>query len=127
MIIMDNDLYQEYIIELYQNPLNYGKLEDADATAEIYNATCGDRIIIYIKLKEGRIEDVKFSGKGCAISQASASLFTEHIKGKTIEEVKKIGKDELLSLIKVDLSRNPTRIRCALLPLDAFKKAVEKL
>jgi len=124
---MDKDLYQEFIIELYQNPLNFGKLEHADCEAEVYNATCGDRIVIYLKLKDGKIEDVKFSGKGCAISQASASLFTEHIKGKTIDEVKAMGKDDLLSLIKVDLSRNPTRIRCALLPLDAFKKAVEKL
>ena len=77
-------------------------------------------------MKDGKVADVKFSGKGCAISQASASLFTEEIKGKSLEDVKKMGKEELLKLIKLDLSKNPTRMRCALLPLDAFRKAVEK-
>ncbi len=123
---MDKELYQEFIIELYQNPLNYGTLEDADFEAEVHNATCGDRIRIFLKVKDGIVEDVKFSGKGCAISQASASLFTEEIKGKSLDDVKSMGKEELLKLIKLDLSKNPTRMRCALLPLDAFRKAVEK-
>ncbi|MFH1394373.1 MAG: Fe-S cluster assembly sulfur transfer protein SufU [Candidatus Micrarchaeota archaeon] len=122
---MDKDIYQELIIELYQNPLNFGELEDADAKAEVYNATCGDRIVIYIKIKDGKIADVKFTGKGCAISQASASLFTDVIKGMEVDEVMGMGKDDILKLLRVDLSRNPTRIRCALLVLDAFKKAIK--
>lgn len=126
MIAMDKDIYQEYIIELYQNPLNYGKLEDATHKSEVYNATCGDRIELYLKVKNGKIMEAKFGGKGCAISQASASLFTEHIKGRKLDEVLKMGKDDVLKLLKIDLSRNPTRIRCALLPLDALRKAAGK-
>lgn len=121
----DQELYQEFIIELFKSPLNYGTIADADYKAEMYNTTCGDRVVIYVKVKDGRIADAKHEGNGCAISQASASLFTEHIRGKTLEDVKRMGKDEVLGLLKLDLSRNPTRIRCALLPLDAFKRAMK--
>lgn len=122
----DQELYQEFIIELYKNPLNYGIIEAADYKAEMYNSTCGDRVVIYLKVKDGKIVDAMHDGKGCAISQASASLFTEHLKGMTLEKAKKLGKEDVLGLIKLDLSRNPTRIRCALLPLDAFRKAVKE-
>jgi nitrogen fixation NifU-like protein len=121
----DQELYQEFIIELFRNPLNYGSIPDADYKAEMYNTACGDRVVIYLKVKDGKIVDAKHDGKGCAISQASASLFTEHIRGMALEDVKKLGKDDVLGLLKIDLSRNPTRIRCALLPLDAFKRAVK--
>lgn len=120
----DEEIYQEFIIELYKNPLNFGEIE-SDYKAEVYNASCGDRIILFLKVEEGKIIDAKHSGKGCAISQASASLFTEYIKGKSIEEVARLTKDDILKLIKIDLSKNPTRIRCALLPLDALKKAIK--
>jgi len=122
----DQELYQEFIIELYKSPLNYGAIPDADYKAEMYNSTCGDRVVIYLKVKDGRITEAMHDGKGCAISQASASLFTEHLKGKTLEEARKIGKNEIMKLIKLDLSKNPTRIRCALLPLDALKKAIKE-
>ncbi len=125
MKMSDQELYQEFIIELFKNPLNYGSISDADYKAEMYNTACGDRIVIYIRVKDGIIVDAKHDGMGCAISQASASLFTEHIRGKTLEETKKLGKDDVLKLLKLDLSRNPTRMRCALLPLDAFRKAVK--
>ena len=119
-----DDLYQEFIIELYKNPLNYGELKAPDYSAQVHNPTCGDMITIYLKVKSGVIEEARFTGKGCAISQASASLVTNHLKGKRLEEVQKLTKEDVLSLIKVDLSKNPTRIRCALLPLDALKKAL---
>ncbi len=119
------DIYQEFIIELYRNPLNFGKIENADYHAEIYNSACGDIVELFIKVKDGRVVEAKFLGKGCAISQASASLFTGHIMGKSIEELKAMKKDEVLALIKVDLSRNPTRMKCALLPLDALRKALK--
>lgn len=122
----DEKIYQEFIIELYKNPLNFGTIETADYKAEVYNATCGDRVMIYLKVEGGRIVDAKHSGKGCAISQASASLFTEQIKGKGLDEVMKLGKDDILKMIRIDLSKNPTRIRCALLPLDALKKALKE-
>jgi nitrogen fixation NifU-like protein len=121
----DQELYQEFIIELYKNPLNFGTIENPEYKAEMYNPTCGDRVVIYLKVKDNKVVDAKHDGKGCAISQASASLFTEYIKGKTFEEVLKLGKNDILGLIKIDLSKNPTRIRCALLPLDALKKALK--
>lgn len=120
------DIYQEFIIELYKNPLNFGKLENADYHAEMHNTTCGDRVELFIRVKDGVVEDAKFIGKGCAISQASSSLFTGFLKGKRLEELGKITKDDVLKLIKIDLSKNPTRMKCALLPLDALRKALKK-
>ena len=120
----NEEIYQEFLIELYKNPLNFGTIADANYKAEMYNTTCGDRVVVYLKVKDGKIIDAKHSGKGCAISQASASLFTEHLKGKTIAQAKDLGKDDVMALIKLDLSKNPTRIRCALLPLDALRKAL---
>jgi nitrogen fixation NifU-like protein len=119
-----DDLYQEFIIELYKDPHNYGEVEDPDYKAQAYNPTCGDMITIYLKVKDGLIEEARFTGKGCAISQASASLVTDFLKGKKVEDIRRITKEDVLSLIKIDLSKNPTRIRCALLPLDALKKAL---
>jgi nitrogen fixation NifU-like protein len=120
------EIYQEYIIELYKNPLNFGSIDDADFKGQIYNATCGDMITLYVKTKNGIIEDAKFMGKGCAISQASSSLFTGFLKGKKVDELSKINKDEVLALLKIDLSKNPTRMKCALLPLEALKKAINE-
>ena len=120
------EIYQEFIIELYKNPLNFGKIDDADYKAQIYNPTCGDMITLFLKVKDGVITDARFTGKGCAISQASASLFTDYLKGKKLEEVSGITKDDVLELLKIDLSKNPTRMRCALLPYEAMKKALKK-
>ncbi len=120
-----DDIYQEFIIELYKNPLNYGRLDDADMKAELSNTTCGDTVVIYIKTKDGLVADAKFSGKGCAISQASSSLFTGFLKGKTVDSLAKITKEDVLSLLKIDLSKNPSRMRCALLPFEAMKRALK--
>ncbi|MFH0737465.1 MAG: iron-sulfur cluster assembly scaffold protein [Candidatus Micrarchaeota archaeon] len=122
---MSDDIYTEFLIELYKNPLNFGKLEKADYKAEIYNTTCGDMIELYIKVKDGKVAEAKFIGKGCAISQASASLFTGFLKGKKASELGSIKPEDALKLIKVDLSKNPTRMKCALLPLEALKKALK--
>ena len=120
------ELYQEFIIELYKNPLNFGEIDDADYKAQIYNPTCGDMITLFLKVKDGIITDARFTGKGCAISQASASLFTGYLKGKRLDKLSSITKDDVLELIKIDLSKNPTRMRCALLPYEAMRKALEK-
>lgn len=122
---MDNDIYQEFIIELYKNPINFGRIADADYKASIQNSTCGDMVELFIKARHGVIVEAKFTGKGCAISQASSSLFTGYLKGKKLSELGKITKDDVLGLLKIDLSRNPSRMRCALLPLDALRKAVK--
>ncbi|MCA9948103.1 MAG: iron-sulfur cluster assembly scaffold protein [Anaerolineales bacterium] len=117
---MNGDIYREQIIDLYENPLNFGKLDPADFSYEEDNPLCGDVIRIDVRLDaNGRIEEVAWSGDGCAISQASASLLTEEIKGKTLAEVKGFPKEELLDLIGVPLSM--ARIKCALLSLKVLK------
>ena len=119
----DKDLYQDFIIELYKNPLNHGRMIDADYHAELDNPTCGDRIELFMRVKKDVVVDAKFIGQGCAISQASASLFTGYIKGKKFASLGKISPQDVLKLIKIDLSKNPGRMKCALLPFEAMKKA----
>lgn len=122
---MSNEMYQDFILELYKNPINFGKIENADMHALSHNPLCGDKVEIFIKLDESKkVEEAKFIGSGCAISQASASLFTEEIKGKTVEEIRSMSKENILEMIKVDLRKNPSRLKCAMLPLEVAKKAV---
>ena len=120
------DIYQEFILELYKNPINFGKLDNPNLQAHSFNPLCGDKIEMFIRLdnKSERVEEVKFTGTGCAISQASASLLTEEIKGKTLEEIKKMDKDDVIKMLKVDLSKNPSRLKCAMLGLEVVKKAI---
>lgn len=119
------EIYQEFIIELYKNPRNFGKIDKPNLHAQLHNSTCGDQIELFIKIKENKIEEAKFIGRGCAISQASASLFTGFLKGKKVEELEKITKDDVLKLIKIDLSKNPSRMKCALLVFETLKKAIK--
>jgi nitrogen fixation NifU-like protein len=120
---MDERMYREQIIDLYEHPLNFGRLEPADISYEEDNPLCGDVIQIDVRLDdENRIADVKWHGHGCAISQASASLLTEEIKGKTVDEVKSYTKDELLELLGIQFSM--TRVKCALLSLKVLKAGV---
>lgn len=115
-----SDLYREQIIDLYENPLNYGELDPHDFTYEEDNPLCGDVVRITVRLdEEGRVADAKWEGEGCAISQASASLLTEEIKGMTLQEVKEFPKETLLELIGVPLSM--ARVKCALLSLKVLK------
>jgi nitrogen fixation NifU-like protein len=117
---MDSSLYREQIIDLYERPLNFGTLDPHDFTYEEDNPLCGDVIRIDVQLdEEQRIADVKWSGDGCAISQASASLLTDEIMGMTLDEVKAFPKDTLLELIGVPLSM--ARVKCALLSLKVLK------
>lgn len=117
---MDSNIYREQIIDLYENPLNYGQLEHPDFTYEEDNPLCGDVIRIDVRLDEQqRIAAAAWSGDGCAISQASASLLTEAIKGLSLEEVKAFPKERLLDLIGVPLSM--ARVKCALLSLKVLK------
>lgn len=121
-----SDIYQEIIMEVYKNPMNFGKLENPDYHALSHNPLCGDNLELFIKTENSMIKEIKYSGKGCAISQVSASLLTEHLKGKTIEQAEKMKKENVLRLIKIDLSKNPSRMKCALLSLEVLKKALEK-
>jgi len=113
------DLYREIILDHYENPRNYGVLPDADISYEDDNPLCGDRIRIDLKVQDGRIVDVRFSGKGCAISQASASMLTERIKGATVEEARRLTRDDILEMLGIPLG--PARIKCALLSLKVLK------
>jgi nitrogen fixation NifU-like protein len=117
---MMEDLYRENILDHYQNPRNHGMLDDPDISYQDDNPLCGDVIRIDIKLdNENRVSEVAFSGEGCAISQASASMLTEEILGKTLEEVKLINKDDILDMLGIQLG--PVRIKCALLSLKVLK------
>jgi nitrogen fixation NifU-like protein len=117
---MDESIYREQIIDLYENPLNFGSLDPCDIDYEEDNPLCGDVIRIYVQLDEDqKVADVKWEGQGCAISQASASLLTEEIKGLSLDEIKSYKKEELLELLGIQLSM--TRIKCALLSLKVLK------
>ncbi len=117
---MDESIYREQIIDLYENPLNYGKLEAPDFSYEEDNPLCGDVIRIEIRLDDqNRVAEVAWRGDGCAISQASASLLTEAIKGKTLDEVKGFTNEQLLELVGIPLSM--ARVKCALLSLKVLK------
>jgi nitrogen fixation NifU-like protein len=117
-----DDLYRDYILEHYRRPHNFGVLEDPTASYEGANPLCGDRITMMLGIKDGVVSEVAFTGRGCAISQASASLLTDEIKGKTVEDVEKLTPDDLLDLIGVDIS--PARLKCALLSLDTVAHAL---
>jgi nitrogen fixation NifU-like protein len=117
-----DDLYRDYILEHYRRPHNFGVLEDPTASYEGSNPLCGDRITMMLDITDGVVQDVAFTGRGCAISQASASLLTDEIKGKTVDEVEKMTPDDLLDLIGIEIS--PARLKCALLSLDTVAHAL---
>jgi nitrogen fixation NifU-like protein len=112
----------EFILDHYKNPRNYGTIEDADASFEEGIPSCGDVVRLDLKLRDGRVEDIKFSGKGCAISQASVSILTENVRGKTVEEILSLKDEEMLSALGKPIS--PVRFKCALLGVKVLKKAL---
>jgi nitrogen fixation NifU-like protein len=121
-----DQLYREVILDHYKNPRGHGVIEAADATAAGQNPLCGDEVSIYVLFGEDgdTIEDVKFSGRGCAISQAATSMLTEMIKGRSSTEVATLPRDELLDEVGIPLS--PMRLKCALLGLGTLKVALHK-
>ncbi|HEY7994621.1 MAG TPA: SUF system NifU family Fe-S cluster assembly protein [Candidatus Eremiobacteraceae bacterium] len=115
-------LYRDFILDHYRNPRNAGTLEQPDASFEDLNPLCGDKIRMDLRIRDGVVEDVKFKGRGCAISQASASLLTESIKGKRIAEIDAIGKEDVLENLGISISA--ARLKCALLGLKVLKQAL---
>ena len=115
----DDQFYREYILDHYTNPRNFGRLEHPDISHEEDNPLCGDVVGMDFRIKGGVIEEVRFHGRGCAISQASASLLTERLKGMALEDAKKIDKHDVLGELGIDIS--PARIKCALLSLKVLK------
>jgi len=121
-----DSIYRENILDHYKNPRNFGRLDRFDVTAEEYNPFCGDRIGMDIKWKmengKWKIKEINFYGEGCAISMASASMLTENVKGKNLNDIKKLGTPDILKILGIDLT--PTRLKCALLPLEVLHKTL---
>ena len=144
---MDNslrELYQEVILDHSRHPRHYGALENASHKAEGYNPLCGDKVTVYLKLGEdGRVSEIKFEGKGCAISQASASMMVDMLKGRTAAEAERLMQG-FLHLVKGEdasdlpeddrerldvmggISEFPMRVKCATLAWHTYKNAVEE-
>lgn len=138
-----DDLYQEIILEHYKQPKNQGEVDEPNVEVQGRNPFCGDEIKLTMSLKDGRVQDVKFKGSGCAISQSSASVMTEHIKGKTIDEIRELFQEfghlvrgeehEHVHIDDMDelsafrgVSSYPTRVKCAMLAWNALKDGIEK-
>ena len=121
-----DQLYREVILDHYKNPRGHGVIDDPDANAEGMNPLCGDEVSIYVRFGEDHetIDEVKFSGRGCAISQAATSMLTEMVEGKTATQVAELDKDELLEEIGIPLT--PIRLKCAMLGLTTLKVALHK-
>ena len=122
---MSDDIYREIILDHYRNPRNKGKLPNADISIHDSNPLCGDEIDIHLKVEQERIKDIKFEGRGCAISQASASMLTEMVLDKPLNTVKDLTKEEILENIGL-LNLGPARIKCALLSLKVLKMGMIK-
>ncbi len=116
-----DDFYREEILEHYTHPHNYGTLENPDITHEENNPLCGDQVRFDIQLEDDgqTVKAVRFSGVGCAISKASASMLTDMLIGQTLEEIKALTKEDMLDELGIDLG--PVRLKCALLPLKVVK------
>ena len=123
---MADDFYREIILDHYKNPRSHGVLEHADAHAEGQNPLCGDEVTMYLRLADDgeTIDEVKFEGRGCAISQAATSMLTEMVQGKTATAVATLDKQELLDEIAIPLT--PVRLKCAMLGLTTLKVALHK-
>src|SRR3989338_8251965 len=116
----NEEIYKENIIDHYKNPHNHGKMEDYSIMHRELNPLCGDDITIYAKIKNNKIIDISFVGKGCAISQASVSLLTDYVKKMELEKVKEINGDEVLKLLGIPIG--VVRMKCALLSLKTLLK-----
>ena len=116
-----DDMYRDYILDHYKNPRNSGELPGATNTYADSNPLCGDEITMALLIDGDQVKDVRFKGRGCAISQASASILTEEIKGKTLDEVRAIDRQHILENLGIPIS--PARIKCALLGLKTLKGA----
>ena len=121
-----DQLYREVILDHYKNPRGHGVIDDADASADGQNPLCGDEVSIFVTFEEegDTIEDVRFSGRGCAISQAATSMLVDMAKGRTATELAQMPKDELLEEIGIPLT--PIRLKCALLGLGVLKVALHR-
>jgi nitrogen fixation protein NifU and related proteins len=136
---MMRELYTQVIMDHYQHPRNRGELEDADLEEHLLNPLCGDEVTVYANIRDGKIADVKFDGRGCSISQASASMMTERLVGRSREEAEAeisrfkammVGEEEFpemedLAALK-GVIQYPSRIKCATLAWTAFQRGLKE-
>lgn len=115
-------LYQDIILDHYHNPRHFGSLKSPTKKNQTLNPSCGDKISMEIIEKDGKVKEIAFSGEGCAISMASASMLTEYAVGKSLEELKILTPDSMIKLLGIEVSAS--RLKCALLPLEALKRLV---
>lgn len=119
---MTSNLYREHILDHYGHPRNEGMLENPDISHERDNPVCGDKVRLDIELKDGKVEEARFSGEGCVISMAAASMFTEEIQGKTIADLKAMDDEDIFEMLGVELG--PARANCAVLPLRVLQEGL---
>ena len=119
---MNQELYAENIVDHYKHPRNKGTLENPDIHSHEYNPLCGDDIDIYIQLDGDIIKEIRFNGRGCAISQASASMLLEYLDGKKIEDAKKVTRKEILDMLGIEIG--VVRMKCAMLGLSTLQKGI---
>jgi nitrogen fixation NifU-like protein len=120
-----DDFYRENILDHYKNPRNHGHIDHPSAVAEGVNPLCGDELAIELKVEDGIVTDVRYNGRGCAISQAAASMLSDAVKGKPVAELSQIGKDDVLDELGIPLT--PIRLKCALLSVGVLKVALNQL
>ena len=120
--MLAEEIFQEAIMDNYRNPKNFGKLDNPEIKFKDSNPACADIIEIQIKTKDNKINEIKFSGGGCAISMASASMLTESVKGKNLKEIKRLSREDIISMLNIPLSG--IRTKCAMLPLKVLKFGV---
>jgi len=121
--IKHDDIYQKHIVELWRNPKNFGVLKSPTHEITEHNSICGDEITVQILVKDEKITNAKFSGSGCVLSIVAASLLTNKLKGMKVKDAKNLGKDDIKKLLKIKI--HSSRMKCALLPLEATKKALK--
>jgi len=116
------DLYRENILDHYKHPRNFGHLDAANAVSEEVNVSCGDKIRVELLVDGNVVTDIRFSGEGCAINQASASMLTEKVKGMNTSDIRTLTLRDIETLLGTILT--PSRVKCAVLPLEAIHKAL---
>lgn len=116
------DCYREEILDHYKHPRNFGHLNHPDKIGEENNVSCGDKIVIEITIKNNGVDDIRFSGEGCAISQASASMLTEKVKGKSVQYIFALKTKDIEKMLGTTLT--PSRIKCAILSLEVLQKTI---
>ena len=119
-----SSMYKEHILELWKEPENFRPITSATHERRGFNQSCGDDITVYLLVKDGKVADASFEGKGCALCFASASLATEKIKGMNTEDVLKLGSKDLLKLLEIEV--HPARLKCILLPLESMQKSIRE-